>query len=142
MHGGSPLLLIKPLTFMNESGRAVREVLREAGSAPADLLVICDSLDLSPGNCRFRLDGSSGGQKGLQSVINALGTDGFMRLVVGIGRPAHKGQVIGHVLAAPKKDEAALIDEAVIRAADAVLLLMDEGPTKVMNEYNRKEPRS
>lgn len=142
MHGSSPLLLVKPLTFMNDSGRAVREALRETGGTPADLLVVCDSLDLSPGNCRFRLDGSSGGQKGLQSVINALGTDAFKRLVVGIGRPTHKGQVIGHVLAAPKKDEAALIDEAVVEAADAVLLLMDAGPMKVMNEYNRKEQPS
>ncbi|HVO37609.1 MAG TPA: aminoacyl-tRNA hydrolase [Spirochaetia bacterium] len=141
-HGGAPLFLVKPLTFMNDSGRAVREALRESGSGPADLLVVCDSLDISPGNVRFRLQGSSGGQKGLQSIINALGTEDFMRLVIGIGRPAHKGQVVGHVLTAPRRGEAALVEEAVVRAADAVQLLLTDGPRKVMNEFNRKEPPS
>ena len=139
---GATLFLVKPLTFMNDSGRAVREALRETGSAPADLLVVCDHLDLSPGNIRFRLHGSSGGQKGLQSIINALGTQEFMRLLIGIGRPAHKGQVVGHVLAAPRRGEAAAVEEAVAKAADAVQLLLSEGPEKVMNEYNRKEPAS
>ena len=136
---GTSLYLVKPLTFMNDSGRAARDALRDTGGTPADLLVVCDSLDLSPGNCRFRLRGSSGGQKGLQSIISALGTEDFMRLVVGIGRPARKGQVVGHVLTAPKKDEAGLIAEGVVKAAEAVLLLLDQGPEKVMNAYNKKE---
>jgi PTH1 family peptidyl-tRNA hydrolase len=141
-HAGTPLYLLKPLTFMNDSGRAVRDALRETGGSPEELAVVCDSLDLSPGSMRFKLKGSSAGQKGLQSIITALGTDGFMRLVIGIGRPTHKGQVVGHVLSAPRGDEEDLISQAVERAAKAVLLLVSEGPTRVMNECNRREPAS
>ncbi|HVP18657.1 MAG TPA: aminoacyl-tRNA hydrolase [Spirochaetia bacterium] len=138
-HLGHRVILVKPLAFMNNSGGAVKEALRETGCDPTDLLVVCDTLDLSPGNCRLRLRGSSGGQKGLESIIKALGTDGFMRLTVGIGRPSQKGKVIGHVLSAPRRDEADLIAEGVGRAADAVLDLIERGPAKVMNDYNRRE---
>jgi PTH1 family peptidyl-tRNA hydrolase len=117
----------------------VREALRETGGSPPDLLVVCDNLDLSPGSCRLRLRGSSGGQKGLESVISALGTDEFMRLTVGIGRPSHKGKVVGHVLTAPSRDEAALLAQGVEKAARAVLELLESGPEEVMNVYNRKE---
>jgi PTH1 family peptidyl-tRNA hydrolase len=142
LHDGASLYLVKPLTFMNDSGRAVREAMRETGGEPSQLLVICDSLDLSPGNLRFKLKGSSAGQKGLDSVIRAIGTQDFMRLWVGIGRPDRKGKVVGHVLSAPAKAEVDLIDGAVERAAQAVLLLLSDGPARVMNEVNRKEPPS
>ena len=142
VHAGAPLYLVKPLTYMNESGRAVREVLRETGTEPSELLVICDSLDLSPGNLRFKVKGSSAGQKGLESIIRATGTDEFMRLTIGIGRPQHKGQVVGHVLGAPSRSDEALIDEALEKAAQAVLTLVTEGPVKVMNSVNRREPPS
>jgi PTH1 family peptidyl-tRNA hydrolase len=142
MYAGASLYLVKPITFMNDSGRAVREALRETGTGVADLLVICDSLDLSPGNLRFKLKGSSAGQKGLQSIIKAMGTEDFMRLAIGIGRPGYKGQVISHVLSAPRKDEKELISQTVEQAADAVLLLLTDGPTRVMNSVNRKEPPS
>ncbi len=138
-HQGRRLVLVKPLTFMNNSGGAVRDALRETGASPSDLLVVCDTLDLSPGNCRLRLRGSSGGQKGLESIIAALGTDEFMRLTVGIGRPSHKGKVVGHVLSPPNRHEAGLLDEGVARAAEAVIALMERGAQKVMNDYNRKE---
>jgi len=139
---GGSFFLVKPMTFMNASGKAVREALRETGGSPAELVVVCDNLDLSPGNIRLRLRGSSGGQKGLESIIAALGTGDFMRLTVGIGRPSYKGQVIGHVLTAPRRDEAALLADGVEKAAQAVLALVEEGPEKVMNAFNRKEPAS
>jgi PTH1 family peptidyl-tRNA hydrolase len=142
VHAGTPLYLVKPLTFMNESGRAVREALRETGADPSQLLVICDSLDLSPGNLRFKLKGSSAGQKGLDSIIRAIGTQDFMRMWIGIGRPDRKGKVIGHVLSAPSKAEEELIDAAVERAVQAVLVLVSDGPTRVMNDVNRREPPS
>ena len=106
------------------------------------MLVICDSLDLSPGNLRFKLKGSSGGQKGLQSIIQSVGSEDFMRLSIGIGRPAYKGQVIAHVLGAPRRGEEALIEEAIERAADAVFLLLSSGAGHVMNEVNKREPPS
>jgi len=142
LHEGRSLHLVKPLTFMNNSGKAVREALRETGGAVSEMIVVCDSLDLSPGNLRFKLKGSSGGQKGLQSIIQAVGTEDFMRLSIGIGRPAYKGQVIAHVLGAPKRGEEELVDEAIERAADAVLLLLAEGPARVMNAVNTREPPS
>jgi PTH1 family peptidyl-tRNA hydrolase len=137
---GRSLVLVKPLTFMNESGRVVREALRETDGSLADVLVVCDSLDLSPGSVRFRPHGSAGGHKGLASIGRHLGTDEYMRLLVGIGRPAYKGQVIDYVLDEPRGDEAPLVAEGIRRAADAVLLLLAEGPSKVMNAYNRREP--
>jgi PTH1 family peptidyl-tRNA hydrolase len=139
-HEGFPVALVKPLTFMNDSGRVVREALRETGGDVSDVLVVCDSLDLSPGSVRFRLRGSAGGHKGLLSVGRHLGTDDFMRLLVGIGRPSYKGQVVEYVLDEPRGDEVPLIEQAVERAADAVLRLAAEGPSRVMNEYNRREP--
>jgi len=142
IHGGSPLYLVKPLTYMNESGRAVREVLRETGTEPSGLLVICDSLDLSPGNLRFKVKGSSAGQKGLESIIRSVGTDEIMRLTIGIGRPEHKGQVVGHVLGSPSSTDEKLIDEALQKAAQAVITLVTDGPVKVMNSVNRREPPS
>jgi peptidyl-tRNA hydrolase, PTH1 family len=142
LYEGSSLYLVKPLSYMNDSGRAVREALRETGSGPEDLLVICDSLDLSPGTLRLKLKGSSAGQKGLESIIRSVGTQDFMRLTLGIGRPDHKGQVVGHVLGAPNRQEEALIDEAVQRAAQAVLTLVSAGAVKVMNEVNRRESPS
>jgi peptidyl-tRNA hydrolase, PTH1 family len=142
LHAGVPLYLVKPLTYMNDSGRAVREALRETGGDPSQLLVVCDSLDLSPGNLRFKLKGSSAGQKGLDSVIRALGSQEFMRLTLGIGRPDRKGKVIGHVLSAPSRAEEELLSDAVERGARAVLTLVVDGPQKVMNEVNRREPPS
>jgi PTH1 family peptidyl-tRNA hydrolase len=141
-HEGRSLYLVKPLTFMNTSGRAVREALRETGGSVSEMLVVCDSLDLSPGSLRFRLKGSSGGQKGLESIIQSLGTEEFMRLSIGIGRPNYKGQVIAHVLGTPRREEEELIGEAVQKAAGAVLVLLTEGPARVMNTTNRREPPS
>lgn len=140
LHDGTPLYLVKPLSHMNDSGRAVRDALRETGSRASELLVVCDSLDLSPGSLRFKLQGSSAGQKGLESVIRSLGTQEFMRLTLGIGRPEHKGQVVGHVLGAPSREEEALLRDTVDRAAQAVLTLVTDGPVRVMNEFNRREP--
>jgi PTH1 family peptidyl-tRNA hydrolase len=105
-----------------------------------DVLVVCDSLDLSPGAVRLRPAGSAGGHKGIASIIRHLGSDAFPRLLVGIGRPAHRGQVVDYVLDAPRGEEEALVEQAIGRAADAVLLLLREGPARVMNDYNRREP--
>ncbi len=139
-HEGRPLALLKPFTFMNDSGRTLRDAFRETGCGPADMLVVCDSLDLAPGLLRFRPSGSTGGHKGLESIRRHLGTDEFMRISVGIGRPAHKGQVVAYVLEEPPRGELPLLEEAEGRAAEAVLLLLAKGPDQVMNEYNRRQP--
>ncbi len=127
---------------MNASGRIFPDALRFCGMQPQGILVVCDSLDLSPGNCRFRMKGSAGGHKGLESVIRHLGTADFMRLLVGIGRPQSKDGVVEYVLGDLRGGEAARVEAGVSRAADAVLALADSGPHRVMNEINRKEPAS
>lgn len=139
-HAGRSLALVKPLTFMNESGRVIREVLRETGASVSDVLVVCDTLDLSPGAVRLRAGGSTAGHKGLASIARHLGTEEFMRIRVGIGRPSHKGEVVRYVLSEPSADESRLLSEAIEKAADAVLVLAAEGPARAMNEYNRREP--
>jgi PTH1 family peptidyl-tRNA hydrolase len=136
---GEVLFLAEPLTYMNASGRAVMPALKGAGLAVSDLVVVCDSLDLGPGNCRFRKSGSAGGHKGLESIIRRLGTESFMRLLVGIGRPRGKDEVIDYVLSRPMGDDWTSFVRGVQKAADAVLMLASKGPDKVMNEINRKE---
>jgi peptidyl-tRNA hydrolase, PTH1 family len=141
-HEGQGIILVKPLSYMNNSGCAVRVALRASGSDLAEMLVVCDSLDLPPGALRLKLRGSSGGQKGLQSIIQTLGAEDFMRLSIGIGRPDHKEQVIDHVLGAPHRREEERIAAAVEKAAQAALMLLTDGPARVMNEVNRKESLS
>jgi PTH1 family peptidyl-tRNA hydrolase len=139
---GGTICLVEPLTFMNASGRAFPDALRVCGVPPQCILVVCDSLDLSTGNCRFRVKGGAGGHKGLESVIRNLGTDEFMRLLIGIGRPKTKAEVVEYVLGVPNSEDALLIEAAVAKATDAVLSLAVSGPERVMNEINRKEPPS
>jgi PTH1 family peptidyl-tRNA hydrolase len=138
--GGHELYLVEPLTFMNASGRAVIPVLKDARLAVSDIVVVCDSLDLSPGNCRLRKSGSAGGHKGLESIIRHIGTDRFMRLLIGIGRPRGREEVIEYVLSRAAGEESAPFVQGVDKAAQAVLMLLSHGPDRVMNETNRKEP--
>ncbi len=139
---GVRLMLARPLTFMNASGSVAPRILREGGFSLPELLVVFDSLDISPGSCRLRLRGSPGGHKGMESVTRWLGSEDFMRLAVGIGRPAAREEVVEHVLGVPEGPAAAALEAGVRRAAEAVLLLLSGGPERAMNEINRKEPAS
>ena len=143
--GRHRLSLVKPLTFMNNSGDVfpglLRRQSRRRGSgedAEQALLVICDNLDLPPGACRLRLRGSSAGHKGLDSIMRRTGSGEFMRLYVGIGHPGRAQDVVQHVLSAPAQAETALIDAALERAAGAVLRLLEGEPQRVMNGLNRQ----
>ena len=139
--GPHRLWLVKPLTYMNNSGDVYPALLRRAARAARgeqSLLVICDNLDLPPGACRLRLRGSSAGHKGLDSIMRRTGSGEFMRLYVGIGHPGRAQDVVQHVLSAPPQAEAALIEAALERAAGAVLRLPEEGPQRVMNDLNQQ----
>lgn len=135
---GSRLLLLKPQTFMNLSGLSVQPAMRWYRLEPSrDLLVISDDLDLPPGRLRLRAGGSAGGQKGLASVIQHLGTDQFARLRVGVGRPVLPGMdAASYVLLRPGVEEAAVLDAAVSRAAEAVLDWSRNGTTLAANRVN------
>jgi len=130
-------LLAKPQTYMNDSGLAVSELVRFYKLDLADLLIVCDDLDLPLARVRLRSRGAAGGQHGLESTIRLLGTNNFARLKIGIGRPAHgRAENVDFLLSAPRGDERAQLDEAIAIAADAALLWVAEGVEVAMNRYN------
>jgi PTH1 family peptidyl-tRNA hydrolase len=133
---GEGVLLVKPRTFMNRSGQAVAAVMRKRGLKPADVIVVSDDLELPRGQIRIRKKGGAGGHKGLQSVIQALGADDFVRVRVGIGpRPAGE-ELVDHVLTRFTAEERREVKKAVETAADAVAAVVRNGVDKAMNEFN------
>lgn len=133
--------LLKPLTFMNESGRSVQAVGHFYKASPAQTLVVYDDVDLPLGRLRFRSSGSAGGHNGIRSLISSLGSDEFPRLKVGIspanGRPAGE-RMVGHVLGKFRADEQTELQIVIQRAADAVLSAVDRGLEAAMNVFNRQ----
>jgi len=133
---GDKLILLKPLTFMNLSGRSVAPAAAFYKVAPADILVIYDDLDLPPGKLRLREKGSAGGHNGMKSIIQELGTQDFPRLKVGIGRPAPGWDVVDWVLGTFGPDDAACIAQALPRAVEAVEAFLNDGLPRAMARYN------
>ena len=134
--GQVPLLLARPLTFMNLSGQAVRGLLDFHKLDQADLLVVADDVNLPLGRLRARPGGSAGGHNGLKSVAQHLGTEQFARLRVGVGRGDAGRDLADHVLARFEPDERPAIEAAVGRAADAVDAFARDGIAAVMNRFN------
>jgi PTH1 family peptidyl-tRNA hydrolase len=132
-----PVLLVKPLTFMNLSGRAVQALGHFYKVEPGDLLVVCDDVNLPLGRLRARASGSEGGHNGLRSIAEALGTIDYARLRVGVGRGDDRRDLADHVLARFDPDETSAIEDAIARAADAVEMWTGEGLTRMMNTFNR-----
>lgn len=111
--GGRDVRLLKPMTYMNHSGRAVAAVLRYFDIAPEQLLVAYDELDLPAGRLKLKLGGGHAGHNGMRDTIAALGSPDFWRLRIGIDHPGGKEQVVGYVLSRPSKDDAAAILDAI-----------------------------
>jgi len=140
--GDRPVMLAKPRTYMNRSGAAVAELLRDAGTGPEGLLVICDDLYLRFGALRVRTKGSHGGHNGLRSIIEVLGTQEFPRLRVGVG-PADPGVAYADFVLAPfPKADREDLPEVVETAAGCVEMAVREGVQRAMNVYNRTERRA
>jgi PTH1 family peptidyl-tRNA hydrolase len=133
------VLLVKPLTFMNVSGEAVGTLSRFYKVALADVLIVCDDVALDLGRLRVRGSGGEGGHNGLRSVADALGTTGYARLRVGVGRGDVRRDLADHVLARFEPEELAGIEAAVARAADAVETWVSDGLVKTMNVFNRSD---
>ncbi|MGI2335399.1 MAG: aminoacyl-tRNA hydrolase [Dehalogenimonas sp.] len=131
--------LAKPQTYMNLSGEAISALLRRYRLKPNDIIVVYDDLDLPVGRIRIRTDGNAGGHNGLKSIIAALGTNKFIRLKVGIGRPTNaidQKEIVDHVLSGFDKNEHEAISNAVDRAVQAIELLVTENPETAMNLFN------
>jgi len=134
-------LLAKPLTFMNLSGPAVLGLVQFFKLELGDLLIVVDDTNLELGRLRTRAGGSAGGHNGLKSLIQALGTDQFARMRLGVGRGDARRDLADHVLAKFEPDERGAVDELIDRASEAVGLFVAEGIHPVMNRFNRKEDR-
>ena len=135
-YGPEPLLVAKPLTFMNRSGDAVAALIRYYDVEVADLLVVVDEAALPFGRLRARMRGSGGGHNGLKSTIERLGTTEFARLRLGVGRGDPRRDLADHVLARFEPAERAELEGFIILAADAAEMFAVEGIEQVMNTYN------
>src|SRR5512139_2641670 len=122
---GQDVHLLKPQTFMNVSGRAVGALAQFYKIAPAQILVAHDELDLPPGSAKLKLGGGHGGHNGLKDIIAHLGTRDFWRLRIGIGHPGDRAEVVNFVLNAPRREEMALIEQAMQRAQDVAHLIAE-----------------
>ena len=135
--GPEKVVLVKPLTYMNHSGEAVRELVHWYKLQPEDLLVIYDDLDLPTGKVRLRAKGSAGGHNGLDNIIRHLHTNQFPRLRIGIGRPTnHRVETINYVLGIPPAEERTLLEIAEQRATEAVSMIIQKGLEMAMNSIN------
>lgn len=133
------LILLKPQTYMNLSGDAVSDVMEFFKIPSKDVIVVHDEIDLPLGSIRIKTGGGSAGHKGVQSIINCLGHSGFARVRVGIGKPIQKSEIVGHVLSGFEKDGKKIMEDVVVRAADAVLEIILLGLHSAMNKFNRKD---
>jgi PTH1 family peptidyl-tRNA hydrolase len=136
---GEQVLLAKPETFMNLSGMSVRELVIKHEIRPElDLIVIYDELDFQLGVLRIRQRGSSAGHNGIKSIIGALDTQEFLRIRLGIAPERKIADGVKFVLTPFRKAQLKVVDEVLDRAADAVKVILKEGPEAAMNRFNRK----
>ena len=135
--GGKTVLLMKPTTFMNLSGQAVRQAARYYAIEPEKVLVIFDDVSLAPGRIRVRADGSAGGHNGIKSIISELGSQAFPRVKIGVGeRPHPDYDLADWVLGKFSSEDRKKIETAVENACGAVEALIEKGVTEAANRYN------
>lgn len=133
---GEDVILAQPLTYMNKSGDAVRELVRYYKATSSDLILIYDDLDLESGQLKIKANGGSGGHRGCASVISSIGTDDFIRIRIGIGRPDPGGDVVKYVLSEVTPSEISALEQAVESASDAVRMILADDFAGAMNKYN------
>ncbi|MBO5543546.1 MAG: aminoacyl-tRNA hydrolase [Oscillospiraceae bacterium] len=137
--GDQSVLLMKPQTFMNLSGKAVGQAARFYKIPPERVLVVSDDVSLPVGALRIRTKGSAGGHNGLKNIISVLGTDAFPRIRLGVGSPPHpEYEMMDWVLSVFRNQDAEDMANAASLAADAVACLITEGPDRAMNLYNHR----
>lgn len=139
-YDGIDLMLVKPMTFMNESGIAVRKILARERVPLEDMLIVYDDFDLPLGKLRMRETGSAGTHNGMRSIVGELGTQKFARLRLGIGQPSRGA--IGHVLTKFTAAERKVLDEVIDAAADAVEDWVQDGANRAATRWNSWTPAS
>lgn len=135
--GGADIRLLKPMTYMNRSGLAVRAAADFLKIAPASILVAHDEIDLPPGELRLKQAGGHGGHNGLRDVSAHMGAD-YLRLRIGVGHPGQASEVVGYVLKRPSKDEEAIIQRAIDDAADGFETLLRDGLQKAQTKLHSR----
>lgn len=139
--GGRRVALAKPTTFMNLSGESVAPLVRRFGiDEPSNLVIVHDELDLPTGTVRVKIGGGLAGHNGLRSIKAHLHDDGFVRVRLGVGRPPSKEHGADHVLRRVGKADREVLDVAIAEAADAVELIVADGPDVAMNRVNSRRP--
>lgn len=136
--GSEDVVLAKPRTFMNESGRAVAALLRSSYRTCADLIVLHDELDLAPGSVRIKTGGGHGGHNGLRSIMELAGSADFIRIRIGIGRPPAGVDAADYVLSPFSAEERKAAADAFRKAAEAARAVVLDGPERAMNQFNQR----
>jgi peptidyl-tRNA hydrolase, PTH1 family len=134
--GRKRVVLAKPLTYMNKSGVAVKKLIKASGIPLDRLVVVHDDLDLACGRMKIKERGGHGGHKGVQSIMEQLGSADFLRVKVGIGKPPDPEQGADYVLSSFSRDEISLVKEGVEKAAEAIEAIIVSGKNQAMNRYN------
>lgn len=137
--GGQAVFLVKPQTYMNRSGTALRELFAEGRFALSRLVVVHDDLDLPFGELRIRTEGGHGGHNGIRSLLAELETTAFTRIKCGIGRPPPGMETADYVLSAFSPEERAALPGLLDTAADALAVLLSDGPAEAMLRYHTKK---
>ena len=139
---GQKVILVKPQTYMNNSGEAVREITDYYKVDPeSELIVLYDDISLPVGTLRIRDKGSAGGHNGIKSIIQHLGTQVFLRIKVGVGDKIPEMDLVNHVLGHFNKDDYEVMKESFAKAAEATVIMLGGDVEKAMNLYNRKPPK-
>ena len=134
---GEKVILVKPMTYMNNSGESVSEIVKYYKIDPAkELIIISDDLNLDVGVLRIRAKGSAGGHNGLKSIIKCVGTESFDRVRIGVGKVPAGTDVITHVLTRFSRADRAIVKESFEVAADAIVSIISDGIDKTMSKYN------
>lgn len=133
---GKRIILIKPQTYMNNSGRSVKQLVKYYKIPLENIIVLFDDVDLPLGTIRIRADGGSGGQKGMLSIIQNLGTQSFPRLRIGIGRPPGRMEAAAYVLQNFSQAEKTILEITIEKAIEAVLVFVMQGIETAMNKFN------
>ncbi|MBI1820105.1 MAG: aminoacyl-tRNA hydrolase [Nitrospirae bacterium] len=132
------VLLVKPATFMNQSGIAVRQIIDYFHESSARLIIIHDELDIPFGEIRIKLKGGSGGHNGVASLMDFLNTDQFLRIRAGIGRPVENEDVVSFVLSPFFKEQQVVLQGMIKKSAEAVKEVLSSGAHQAMNLYNQR----